>query len=143
MDVLLLAERDEVVVLQQEGVALDLVGGGNNPGGIDDSLEVLNGEVGDTDSSGLGLGQLQHGYITSAAGRYLLCRHVETFPSVHNGDTIVDGNIAVREILSLLHGEKTVARREGHRPVDQVQLRRQRQMACPGKPVCERIRTST
>lgn len=61
-DALGLAEVDELGA-GETGVALDLVGGGSDAGVGDDGLELLNGEVGDTDSAGLGLGELSHGCI--------------------------------------------------------------------------------
>lgn len=76
MDALLLAVLDEIVALQN-GVTLDLVGGGGDAGGLDEGLDlfslsilpvcrcmvvgkwntyVLDCVVGDTDGPGLGLG---------------------------------------------------------------------------------------
>jgi hypothetical protein len=60
VDALLAGVLDEGVVLLEEGVTLDLVGGGDDAGGVDDGLEVLGGEVGDADGAGLGLGELDH-----------------------------------------------------------------------------------
>lgn len=79
VDVLLLAVGNELR-LDEERVALDLVGSGGDASALDDSLElyilsessfytcwlegtyVLLSVVGNTDSASLGLGQLGHGY---------------------------------------------------------------------------------
>lgn len=80
VNVLLLAVLDQVVALQ-DGVALNLVGSGDDTSAVDDGLElsrgqhgfpismsmmrgftnVLNGVVGDTDGADLALGELGHG----------------------------------------------------------------------------------
>lgn len=52
LDVVVLAERDEVV-LREEGVRLDLEHGGDDPGGGDDPIEVRDGEVGYADVADL------------------------------------------------------------------------------------------
>lgn len=63
---------------------------------------VLNGEVGDTDGAGLGLGQLSHG-----------------LPGLDDGDVLVEDSLGAISVL----GEETVAGGEGNRPVDEVELR--------------------
>lgn len=63
VDALLLGVLDQGVLLLQQRVALDLVGGGDDAGSVDDGLEVLRGEVGDADGVGLGLGELGHGWV--------------------------------------------------------------------------------
>jgi len=60
VNALLAAPLDELG-LEEAGVALDLVGGGGDTGGVDQSLEVLLGVVGDTDGAGLLLVKLRHG----------------------------------------------------------------------------------
>ena len=77
VDALLAAPLDEVG-LEQAGVALDLVGGGGDTGGVDQSLEVLLGVVGDTDGAGLLLVELGHGG-----------------PGVDDGDAVEHLNITV------------------------------------------------
>lgn len=121
-DLLLGGVLDEGLV-EETGVALDLVDGGHNTGGVDDSVELeevsksvqngvrggvlwatymLRGKVGDTDSAGLGLGKLSHG-----------------LPGLCDGGLLV--KLAGRAVGGIL-GEETIAVSEGDRPVDQVEL---------------------
>lgn len=72
-----------------------------NPGSWQDTY-VLDGEVGDTDGAGLGLGQLSHG-----------------LPGLDDGDVLVEDGLRAISVL----GEETVARGEGNRPVDKVELK--------------------
>jgi hypothetical protein len=65
VDALLLAVLNQVIALQDR-VTLDLVGSGHNTGTVDESLEMGDGVVGDTDGAGLALGKLGHGYIDKA-----------------------------------------------------------------------------
>lgn len=130
MDALFLAVLDQGVILQQEGVALDLVGGGDNASGVDDSLEVLDGEVGNANGADLGLGEGDQGCdaksdrrsidvvspFTSQGSSVLL-----TLPGVDEGDALVEGHI----LAILCRREELVVASlgEGHGPVDEVQLR--------------------
>lgn len=104
MDVLLSSVFDQVVALEN-GVTLDLVGSRDNTSGVDDRLEVVNGVVGDTDSAGLGLGELGHG-----------------LPGVDNGDVVHDEDITAGSIALGLHREEVVAGLEGDGPVDEVKV---------------------
>lgn len=99
MDVLLGGVFDQVVALK-DGVTLDLVGSRDNTGGVNDGLEVVNGVVGDTDSAGLGLGELGHG-----------------LPGVDDGDVVHNENI-----ILALQREEVVAGLEGDGPVDEVKV---------------------
>lgn len=99
MDVLLGGVFDQVVALK-DGVTLDLVGSRDNTGGVDDGLEVVNGVVGDTDSAGLGLGELGHG-----------------LPGVDDGDVVHN-----EDIILALQREEVVAGLEGDGPVDEVKV---------------------
>lgn len=100
MDVLLGGVFDQVVALK-DGVTLDLVGSRDNTGGVDDGLEVVNGVVGDTDSAGLGLGELGHG-----------------LPGVDDGDVVHN-----EDIILALQREEVVAGLEGDGPVDEVKVK--------------------
>lgn len=60
VDALLTAPLDKVG-LEEAGVALDLVGGGGDTGGVNQGLEVLLGVVGYTDGASLLLVELGHG----------------------------------------------------------------------------------
>ena len=104
MDALLLAVVDELGALK-ERVTLDLVGSGDDAGGVNDSVEVGDDEVGDADGAGLGLGQLGHG-----------------LPGVDDGDGVVDLDISAGEGRALDEGEELAAGLEGHGPVDEVQI---------------------
>lgn len=104
MDVLLGGVFNHVVALE-DGVALELVGGRDNTGGVDDGLEVGNRVVGDTDGAGLGLGELGHG-----------------LPGVDDGDVVHDEDIAAFGIALGLHREEVVASLEGDGPVDEVKV---------------------
>lgn len=91
MDALLLAVGNQFVALQTR-VALNLVGSGNNTGGLDDGLKlwgvsdclsiwtqltyVLNCVVGNTDGAGLALGELGHG-----------------LPGIDNGNAVINFDI--------------------------------------------------
>lgn len=106
VDVLLLAEGDELVVLQQARVALDLVGGGDDAGGLDDGLDVLDGEVGDADVAGLGLGEGDHG-----------------LPGVDEGHAGVEGDLVLLGgVLGEEGGADLALQGEGDGPVDEVQV---------------------
>lgn len=101
MNVLLLGVLDQGVVLLEEGVALDLVDGGGDTGSVDDGLEVLNSEVGDTNVLGLGLGEVDQG-----------------LPGVDQGDALVEVDLTLGG-----EGEELVAiLLEGNGPVDEVEL---------------------
>lgn len=106
VDSLLLGKGDECIVLQEAGVPLDLVDGRDDTGGLDDGLEVLNGEVGHADVLHLALGQGNDG-----------------LPRVDQGHAVVDGNL-IGLVLGL--GEQHLAdgalQGERHRPVDQVEV---------------------
>jgi len=99
VDVLLGGVFDQVVALKDR-VTLDLVGSRDNTGGVDDGLEVVNGVVGDTDSAGLGLGELGHG-----------------LPGVDDGDVVHN-----EDIILALQREEVVAGLEGDGPVDEVKV---------------------
>ena len=73
MDALLLAVLDQVVALQG-GMTLDLVGGGDNTGAVDEGLEVGDGVVGDTDGACLALGELGHGYRFATVSQAHFCK---------------------------------------------------------------------
>lgn len=106
VNTLLLEVRNQLIVLQEPWVSLDLVGSGHNAGGLDDSLNVLDGEVRYANVLGLGLGQSNHG-----------------LPGVNERDAVVQ-----LDLLSLVsgQGEQVLAdlahQRESHRPVDQVEV---------------------
>lgn len=100
-NVLGLAELHEVRV-GDAGVTLDLVDGGGDTSGVDDGVEVVNGEVGDTDGVNLVLGQLSHG-----------------LPGVGNRDRLVNVNEA---LLGGVLGEASVAGNESNGPVNEVEL---------------------
>lgn len=101
MNVLLLGVLDQGVVLLEEGVALDLVDGGGDTSGVDDGLEVLDGEVGDTNVLDLGLGKVDQG-----------------LPGVDQGDALVEVDLTLGG-----EGEELVAiLLEGNGPVDEVEL---------------------
>lgn len=104
MDVLLGGVFNHVVALE-DGVTLELVGSWDNTGGVDDGLEVGNGVVGDTDSAGLGLGELGHG-----------------LPGVDDGDVVHNEDIAAFGIALGLQREEVVASLEGDGPVDEVKV---------------------
>lgn len=107
VDALLLGVGDEGVVLVQSWVALDLVDGRHNTSGLGDLLEVLNGEVGDTNVLDLALRERD-----------------QRLPRVHQGDTVVERNLV---LLLLVLGEKHLAdgtlQGEGNGPVDEVEVK--------------------
>lgn len=106
VDALLLGVGDQGVVLVQAWVALDLVDRGADAGGFLDGLEVVDGEVGDTNVPGLALGERDQG-----------------LPRVDQGDAVVEGNLA---LLFLVLGEEHLTdgtlQGEGDRPVDEVEV---------------------
>lgn len=106
VDALLLGVGDQGVVLVQARVALDLVDRGDHAGGVGDGLEVLDGEVGDTNVPDLALGERDQG-----------------LPRVHQGDAVVKGDLT---LLLLVLGEEGLAdgalQREGNGPVDEVEV---------------------
>lgn len=77
MNTLLTAPLDEVS-LEEARVTLNLVGSGGDTSGVNQSLEVLLGVVGDTDGAGLLLVELGHG-----------------LPCVDNGNAVEHLDIAV------------------------------------------------
>lgn len=103
VDALLLGVLDEGAVLLEEGVALDLVDGGDDAGGVDDGLEVVDGKVGDTDGLDLGLGQGDQG-----------------LPGVDEGDALVEVDLGV--VAGGLGEELAAVLLEGNGPVDEVEL---------------------
>lgn len=106
MDTLLLAVGDKGVILQESGVSLNLVGSRHNTGGLNNSIDVLNGEVGYTNVLDLGLGQGNQG-----------------LPGVHEGDAVVQGNLIGLLLGRGKQGRADVSHQgEGDRPVDEVQV---------------------
>lgn len=104
VDALLLGVLDEGVVLLEEGVALDLVDGGDDAGGVDNGLEVFDGEVGDADGLDLGLGQGDQG-----------------LPGVDEGDALVEVDLGV--VAGGLGEELAAVLLESNGPVDEVELK--------------------
>lgn len=106
VDALLLQVGDQLVVLQESWVSLDLVGSGHDTSGLDNGLDVLDGEVGNTNVLDLGLGQGHHG-----------------LPSVNQRHTVVQRNLI---LLLGVQGKQVAAdvanQREGNGPVDQVEV---------------------
>lgn len=97
--VLLLEVFDQGKV-EDARVTLNLVDGRDDASVVDDGLELLNGEVGDTDRAGLGLGKLANG-----------------LPGLGDGNSLVD----VKE-SSVVLGEEVGASLEANGPVDEVKL---------------------
>lgn len=101
VDVILVAEGNHLVLVKL-GVALDLIDGGGDARVGDDLLQLGDGEVGDTDGAGLGLGKLVHG-----------------LPGVGQGDALIEVDFAV---VAGLPGEEGIAGGEGDGPVDEIEL---------------------
>jgi len=108
VNALLLAVSNELR-LDEERVALDLVGSGGDTSALDDGLKVLLGVVRNTNSASLGLGKLSHG-----------------LPCVDDRDAVVNLNIAIGLVLASQR-EKVLAdvlgatlERDGE--VDEVEL---------------------
>ena len=108
MNALLLAVSNKLR-LDEKGVALDLVGSRCDTSALDDSLEVLLGVVGNTNSASLGLGKLSHG-----------------LPCVDDRDAVVNLDIAIGLVVASQR-EKVLAdvlgaslERDGE--VDEVEL---------------------
>lgn len=107
VDALLLEEGQQLVVLQEPWVSLDLIGSGHDTGGLDDGLDVLDGEVGDANVLSLGLGQGNHG-----------------LPGVDERHAVVE-----LDLIGLVGGcgEQVAAhiadKGEGHGPVDEVEVK--------------------
>lgn len=98
-DVLLLEVLDQGKV-EDARVTLNLVDGRDDASVVDDGLELLNGEVGDTDGAGLGLGKLCNG-----------------LPGLGDGNGLVDVKGS-----GVVLGEEVGASLEANGPVDEVEL---------------------
>lgn len=100
-DVLLLEVLDQGKV-EDARVTLNLVDGRDDASVVDDGLELLDGEVGDTDGASLGLGKLAN-----------------SLPGLGDGNGLVD----VKE-SSVVLGEEVGASLKANGPVDEVELRK-------------------
>lgn len=101
VDIVVLQVREELG-LDERRVRLDLVHGGDDAGRVDDLLEVLDGEVRDTD------------------GADLLRLPVDTNDLLPGVDD--RGTANVEESLTVLRGRELLTRLEGDGPVDKVQV---------------------
>lgn len=104
VDVLLLGVGDELLAWE-DGVALDLVDGRYKTSLVNQGLQVLDCEVGDTDRAGLALGQL-----------------VDRLPCLAVGDRVVDVDFIGVRASGEEVGVRVFAGPEVDGPVDEIQV---------------------